>query len=354
MADFADRRERTLRQFLMAAALIGAAIAGGGAAQGQDLAVKSIGSFYISGHEERLSDLPVTNIATSPGMKPFRYDPNGEFEAGQMYVQYVELAHPTAKYPLLLWHGGGLSGVTWESKPDGKPGWQSFFLHAGHSVYVSDAVERGRATWSRFPEIYSSTPIFRAKKEAWELFRIGPSYADHGTKTAFVDSQFPVDSFDTFMRQTNPRWLTNDAATQRAYDAYVQQVCPCVIVTHSQGGYFAFTAALHAPDKVKAVIAIEPSSAPDPAKVDVAALKAVPHLFVWGDHINESPLWPKFQSVSERYHDALTAGGVQSDWLELPSRGIFGNSHMIMMDHNSDQVAALVQDWIEKHGLMRR
>ena len=38
--------------------------------------------------------------------------------------------------------GGGLSGVTWETKPDGNPGWQQFFLKAGHDVYVSDAVER--------------------------------------------------------------------------------------------------------------------------------------------------------------------------------------------------------------------
>ena len=70
-----------------------------------------------------------------------------------MYVQYVKLAQPRGRVPLLLWHGGGLSGVTWETKPDGKPGWQQFFLNAGDDVYVSDAVERGRASWARYPEI---------------------------------------------------------------------------------------------------------------------------------------------------------------------------------------------------------
>ena len=93
-----------------------------------------------------------------------------------MYVQYVKLAQPRARVPLLLWHGGGLSGVTWETKPDGKPGWQQFFLNAGYDVYVSDAVERGRASWARYPEIFKAEPMFRPKKEAWELFRIGPSY----------------------------------------------------------------------------------------------------------------------------------------------------------------------------------
>ena len=75
----------------------------------------------------------------------------------------------------MLWHGGGLTGVTWETKPDGKPGWQMFFLNAGHDVYVSDAVERGRASWARYPEIFKTEPLFRTKKEAWEVFRIGPT-----------------------------------------------------------------------------------------------------------------------------------------------------------------------------------
>jgi pimeloyl-ACP methyl ester carboxylesterase len=285
-------------------------------------------------------------------MAPYHYDPNGEFEANQMYVQFVKLAHPKAKYPLLLWHGGGLTGVTWETKPDGQPGWQSYFLHAGHDVYVSDAVERGRATWARFPEIYTTAPIFRAKKEAWELFRIGPNYTDSAVHTAFPDTQFPTGQFDVFMEQGAARWLTNDAATQKAYDAYVQQVCPCVVIVHSQGNFFAFTAALHAPDKIKAVISVEPSSAPDPAAVDVSVLKSVPHLFVWGDHLTDSPLWPRFQAVSARYHDALEKAGVPADWVELPARGIHGNTHMMMMDHNSDQIAGIIQDWMTSKGLM--
>ena len=33
----------------------------------------------------------------------------------QMYVQYTELAEPVCPYPILMWHGGGLTGVTWET-----------------------------------------------------------------------------------------------------------------------------------------------------------------------------------------------------------------------------------------------
>ena len=214
----------------------------------------------------RSPGLPTKEVVFSPGAPPIKVDPNGEFEVEQMYVQYVKLAQPRARVPLLLWHGGGLSGVTWETKPDGKPGWQQYFLNAGYDVYVSDAVERGRASWARYPEIFKGEPMFRTKKEAWELFRIGPSYEVGGKREAFEGQQFPIEAFDQFGKQGVPRWVTNDAATQKAYDALVQKVCPCIIVVHSQGGNFGFTAALNAPDKVKALIAIEPSGAPDPAQ----------------------------------------------------------------------------------------
>ncbi len=219
-----------------------------------DYLVKEVGSFHVGGHTETLNGLPSKEIVFSPGAPPIKVDPNGEFEVEQMYVQFVKLAQPKSKLPLLLWHGGGLSGVTWETKPDGKPGWQQFFLNAGYDVYVSDAVERGRASWARYPEIFKSEPFFRPKKEAWELFRIGPSYEVGGKREAFEGEQFPIEAFDQFAKQGIPRWSTNDAATQKAYDALVQKVCPCIIVVHSQGGNFGFTAALNAPDKVKALM----------------------------------------------------------------------------------------------------
>ena len=39
-------------------------------------------------------------------------------------------------------------------------------------------------------------------------------------------------------------------------------------------------------------------------------------------------------------------------WLELPERGITGNTHMMMMDRNSDQIAGLIQGWMAEQGLM--
>lgn len=323
------------------------------------LGVAEIGSYHVGGRQAVLSGMPTREIVFTPGAPPFKVDPNGEFEVEQMYAQFVKLAEPKARVPMVMWHGGGLSGVTWETKPDGGAGWQMYFLRQGWDVTVTDAVERGRASWARYPEIFTTEPFFRAKKEAWELFRIGSVGSWKGSvaaSEALPGAQFPTAGFDQFMKQGIPRWATNDAATQRAYDAFVQKACPCVIVVHSQGGNFAFTAALNAPDKIKAIVAVEPSGAPNPANVEaakLAALKGVPHLFVWGDNLDAHPLWRQIVPNMARWRDAVAGAGADVSWVSLPDRGLKGNSHMLMMDRNSDAVAALVQEWLTSKGLMK-
>ncbi len=320
----------------------------------EPIKVCDIGSFYVGGKEVTLSGLPTYEASMALGGPARVVNPNGDFETGQMYVQYIRLAEAKAKYPLMLWHGGGLTGSTWETTPDGRQGWQMFFLHAGHDVYVTDAVERGRASWSRYPEIYTTDPIFRTKKEAWESFLIGPTYVNKPEdRVAFPDTKFPIQFFDQFMKEAVPRWSTNDAVTQEAYDALLQKVGPCVIVVHSQGGAFAEQAALNAPDKVKAIVFIEPSGAPDLSNINLTTIKNIPHLYIWGDYMDQYPTWIKYYANVLEYRDALIEKGVPVTWIELPRIGIKGNSHMLMMDKNSDDIAMIVQNWLKDQQLMK-
>ena len=46
------------------------------------------------------------------------------------------------------------------------------------------------------------------------------------------------------------------------------------------------------------------------------------------------------------YAEAFKAAGGSLDLVDLPDAGIKGNSHMVMMDKNSDQVADLIQKWL--------
>lgn len=324
-------------------------------AQAQNLDVREIGSLHVGGRIAEVAGLPEQEIVFSPGAPPLRINPNGAFQVEHMYAQYVRLQNPRARYPLILAHGGGLTGVTYETTPDGRPGWQMAFLRAGHDVYVTDAVERGRSGWARFPQIFQGEPVFRTMGEGWGLFRIGPAEGwnlEETQRRAFPDSRFPVRAWNRFMMQAVPRWVTTDRQIQAAYDALVQQVCPCVMLVHSQGGNFGFRAALNAPDKVRAVIAVEPSGAP-PAGQDASGLRDIPHLVVWGDYTAETPFWQRIRANIDRWQaDIRTAGGV-ADTLDMPAESVRGNSHMIMMDDNSDDVAARINAWMERRGLMR-
>jgi predicted esterase len=196
--------------------------------------------------------------------------------------------------------------------------------------------------------------VFRTKQEAWESFRIGPGYSpDPAKRTVFPGGRFPVAYFDQFMKQAVPRWTSNNDAIQKAYDAYIQKIGPCIIIAHSQGGPFAAKAALNAPDKVKAVVLLEAAGTPDIGKENLAALKNVPHLFIWGDNIDKYPTWPKYYGGVVLYRNALIKSGVPVTWIELPKIGITGNSHMLIMDNNSDDIAAIVQKWLKDQKVMK-
>ena len=62
-------------------------------------------------------------------------------------------------------------------------------------------------------------------------------------------------------------------------------------------------------------------------------------------------MWPKLVVNPNKWAQAIAAAGGKVDTFELPKMGIKGNTHMLMMDRNSDDVAKLVNDWIGKQGL---
>ena len=82
-------------------------------------------------------------------------------------------------------------------------------------------------------------------------------------------------------------------------------------------------------------------------------MKDIPHLIVWGDNVAQSELWTKLSKASIAYHQALKDAGGKASWISLPEAGVKGNTHMMMMDTNSDQVAGLIQKWMTEQGLMK-
>ena len=67
----------------------------------------------------------------------------------------------------------------------------------------------------------------------------------------------------------------------------------------------------------------------------------MPKLIVTGD----------FDLRHPRAVDAATAHYLGADYVWLPDRGIHGNGHMMMIENNSDDIAALLLGWLHDKGL---
>lgn len=285
-----------------------------------------------------------------------RFDNNGRHVVGQMYAQFFRVADPCAATPVALWHGGGMTGACWETTPDGQPGWLDYFLREGFSVALCDAFERGRASLPPHPQAFDGVLEYRSLDSVWHHFRFGPPLdaaaqvlGDGLRPCAYAGQQFPVERIEQFGRQFVPRFTNSDVQAMAAYAAFLQRMASCDVVAHSQGGVFALRSALAHPTRIRGVVALEPPVSDEclASLRDAADIELPPHLFVFGDFIRKcSDTWEPFLDNSVRYCDELARRGVSARMIELPSLGIRGNSHMLQMDANNREIAALVKSWL--------
>jgi pimeloyl-ACP methyl ester carboxylesterase len=221
-------------------------------------------------------------------------------------------------------HGGGMSGSCWDKTPDGRAGWIHLALDRGYEVHVIDNVERGRAGFA--PGLWEGEPMLRSLEEAWVLFRIGPRDG-FATRTPFEGQRFPVTQFDAFARGFAPRWLSTTPLHVAALCEVLKRTGPAIVVCHSQGGEITFDAHQQAGHLMEHIIALEPSGYPQ----DVATLGKTKFTLCVGDYLDVNPQWRARRDAwgalvasnpDVRLIDSLEDGGC--------------NSHMLMMDCNSD------------------
>ena len=121
--------------------------------------------------------------------------------------------------------------------------------------------------------------------------------------------------------------------------------------------YTRLEAALKNVQNIRGVIMLESSSDMDVNQVDVSAFKDIPFLFVYGDFLGEEYCiegykWPgafAWEGSMRNLHRKLLEMGGDSTWMELPELGIHGNTHALMMEDNSDEIADLICDWMKAH-----
>jgi pimeloyl-ACP methyl ester carboxylesterase len=314
------------------------------------LVLKAQGSFFMGGQS-------VNQTATQVG--GFGFFPGGHITINQMYVQYMIPQGNPNKVPVVMIHGGTLSGKSWETTPDGRMGWDEYFVRNGHAVYKPDQVSRARSGFNQAVfndaragnvSAASQPLITRLSDEVnWTIFRFGPTNG-----VPFPDTQFPIDAVGKFSKQGIPDLIGGPNAALLADLA--NQLNGAVIMGHSESGLFPIQAVLANPAGIKGAIDIEPGSCNATGFTDqqVATLATVPILVVFGDHLGDiapgQPVGITLASLSNCRAFAARVNAVpggNATVLLLPDAGLKGNSHMMMLDKNNLQVADLLLKWID-------
>jgi pimeloyl-ACP methyl ester carboxylesterase len=296
------------------------------------ISLEQIGSFFVGGRRVRITDRPAETVTYSAGLSD-EYDPNGTYLVESAYVQFFLPTARRFETPILLVHGGGLTGAQWENTPDGRPGWLTRFLEAGIACYVIDNVERGRAGFCAIDGEWPDRPLLRSDEESARLYRFG--YAGH---------KFPMGAIDKLSAQTVPRWPSTRNLQADALVQAVDQIGPCALLGFSQGGGLAFQAADRRRETVKACVALEPHGVPT---AFAPGIPGTPGAMVLGDFIKEDAFWRGLAAAGAEGMAAWRAAGGTSEVIRLPERGLAGNTHMMMMDSNSDAVFAVILEWLD-------
>src|ERR1041384_6075964 len=98
------------------------------------LRIEKQGSFFVGGRDIHSDTLSSTTTRA----------PTGTITVDQVYVSFQIPADATG-HPITFIHGCCLTGKTWETTPDGRMGWDEYFVRKGHGVSVLDQAWRGRS-----------------------------------------------------------------------------------------------------------------------------------------------------------------------------------------------------------------
>jgi pimeloyl-ACP methyl ester carboxylesterase len=326
---------------------------------------------------------------------------------GAMYVEHLRPPETTQPWPVVLFHGSGQTAMSWLTTPDGREGWAPYFLNRGFEVFLVDQPARGRSAWHAEvdgPLRAMTVPIVEglftatSSHQAWPQSRLHRQWPGDGDDVGRRGN--PV--FDQFFA-SQVGYVESNAETQRrvkeAGALLLDRIGPAILLTHSQAGPFGWLLADARPHLVKAIVAIEPNGPPiesspvtgsrkqlawgvcdipisyapaiagaDELGLEKQAAPDAPGLIAcWQQKapahrlVNLQGL-PILILVGEASYHAqydhgtsnwLRQAGVDHDFVRLEDVGIRGNGHMMMLEKNNLEVAALVADWMLAHHCRR-
>jgi pimeloyl-ACP methyl ester carboxylesterase len=327
--------------------------------------------------------------------------------AGQMYVEYMTPLTVTHLYPIVMIHGTAQTGTNFTATPDGRRGWVDDFLGRGYRVYVVDQVGRGRS--GTLPEIYG--PYMRFTPDREEQYFTAPEKHNLWPQ-AKLHAQWPGGpgvrgnaAFDQFFASQVESIASAGKSEElmlAADIALLEKIGPAIVLTHSQSGPFGWKIMDARPELVRAHVAVEPNGPPfydvqfrggqdwykdsdqvvrewgltrlpltfDPPASTASDLKIVlqekadaPELVRCSLQAEPARQLTKMKSVpvaivtSEASYRAtydhctakfLSQAGVHNTHIRLANANVHGNAHMMMLEANSSEIAAVIAAWLDE------
>jgi hypothetical protein len=334
----------------------------------------SQGSFYFGfEHIAAPGELDLSDLRSNAG------------EIFPIHQGYVRFQHPVRprKYPLVMVHGAGQTGKTYENTRD-REGYESIFLRRNWSVYIPDFTTRGRASITTFSgslgnllgsQVGPPTAVRYGNKHLFNGFRFG-NWTD-GEPQFFPTVQVPQSrvEFEQFGAQSVPFDLASPTGGTTPDDAdtvsdnlsaLMREFGPSILITHSQSGPFGWRTRVKN-SNVKAIVCYEPISFvfPDqdlpageigiPAE-EFAKLTQIPIQIIFGDFISDDGNhWQKWWVNNLRrarlFADTINRHGGDAQIVHLPEVGIHGNTHFPFADLNNHQIADLLSTFLQEKAL---
>ena len=324
--------------------------------------------------------------------------------SGHLYAEFQIPSRRTHPWPIVMIHGGSQSGTNFTGTPDGREGWAQFFLRQGYAVYVVDQPGRGRAAYEvdvygkankLNPETTQQRFVAPERYNLWPQAHLHTQWPGQGAPGDPVFDQFFASQLPSIEDFKEQQVLNRDALV-----ALLDKIGPAILLTHSQSGAFGWPVADARPALVKAIVAVEPNGPPfyaientgppnwfrdAPTMVNKWGITAVPLVYAPGaaepselaavhEDKPDAPdlvrCWlqktpartlpnlttlPILIVTSEAsYHASydhctvkyLQQAGVRPMWIKLADAGIHGNGHMMMLEKNNMEIAAVMARWL--------
>ena len=263
---------------------------------------------------------------------------NGWIISGrQMYVEYQTPKRLRHGYPIVLMHGAGGQGSDWMSAPDGRPGWASYLLLEGYSVYIVDLPGMGRVPYhTELHGPYGPAPVYEAMERTLRTARHHTQWPGTG--------EIGDPALDQLMASRGQ--MPWDAARAREVwraggAALLDTIGPSIFLTHGAGAAVAWLAADARPGAVKGIVAMEPGMKSDgPLLQAPSNLSRVPVSVVSAEA-------SQGRARDDVQASAFSRSGARVDHIQLDKHGVRGNGHFIMLEKNNREALQPILKWMD-------